>query len=243
MTETVSFGYQDIAPEEKTERVRGVFESVASSYDLMNDAMSAGAHRLWKDVFVRRVKPRAGETILDMAGGTGDIAFRLARSGADITVADINPAMLDVGMDRAMKRGIDGLVWTEANAETLQFPDRFFDAYTIAFGIRNVTHIDVALKEAYRVLKIGGRFLCLEFSECQVPILDRLYDFHSFEVIPRLGQIAAGSAEPYRYLVESIRRFPNQEKFAGMIREAGFERVSVRNLTGGIAAIHSGWKI
>ena len=176
MTDTVSFGYEDIAPDEKTQRVGGVFTSVASSYDLMNDAMSGGMHRLWKDRFVRRVQPREGETILDMAGGTGDIAFRLAKSGASVTVADINPAMLDVGIERAAKRGIDGLVWSEANAETLQFPDRFFDAYTIAFGIRNVTDIPKALREAHRVLKRGGRFFCLEFSTTQWPGFGQAYD-------------------------------------------------------------------
>jgi len=243
MTETVSFGYQDIAPEEKTERVRGVFESVASSYDLMNDAMSAGAHRLWKDVFVRRVKPRAGETILDMAGGTGDIAFRLARSGADITVADINPAMLDVGMDRAMKRGIDGLVWTEANAETLQFPDRFFDAYTIAFGIRNVTDIPAALREANRVLKRGGRFFCLEFSQTLWPGFADIYDAYSHRLVPQIGKWIAKDEDSYRYLIESIRRFPDMPTFEGMIRDAGFSQTRVEPMLGGLVAIHSGWKI
>ena len=163
-TGTVSFGYEDVAPEEKTARVGGVFSSVAKNYDLMNDAMSGGMHRLWKDRFVRRVQPQEGQQILDMAGGTGDIAFRLAAAGASVTVADINPQMLEVGMERAAKRGMDGLVWTEANAETLTFPDRFFDAYTIAFGIRNVTDIPKALREAHRVLRRGGRFYCLEFS-------------------------------------------------------------------------------
>jgi len=243
MSENVSFGYETVDADEKTRRVGAVFSNVAAKYDVMNDAMSVGLHRLWKDQFVRRVKPQPGEAILDMAGGTGDIAFRLAARGAEVTVADINQEMLDVGIERAMQRGVDGLVWSRQNAEQLAFPDRTFDAYTIAFGIRNVTHIDRALAEAYRVTRTGGRFLCLEFSACEVPLLDRLYDFHSFQVIPRLGQLAAGSAESYQYLVESIRKFPIQEKFAAMIRNAGFGRVSYRNLTGGIAAIHSGWRI
>ena len=187
MTDTVSFGYQDVAPAEKTARVRGVFSNVASRYDLMNDAMSGGMHRVWKDRFVRRVKPRPHEQILDMAGGTGDIAFRLAASGADVTVADINPEMLAVGIERAQQRGLDGLVWTEANAETLQFPDRFFDAYTIAFGIRNVTDIPAALREAHRVLKRGGRFFCLEFSTTLWPGFADLYDFYSHKLVPRLA--------------------------------------------------------
>ena len=185
--------------------------------------------------------------LLDVAGGTGDIAIRYAKgSGPNATavLADISPEMLQEGRTKVAAQGLSPRITiTQGNAEALPFPDRTFDAYTIAFGIRNVTHIDQALREAFRVLKIGGRFLCLEFSECQVPLLDRLYDFHSFEVIPRLGELTAGSAEPYRYLVESIRRFPKQEAFATMVREAGFERVSVRNLTGGVAAIHSGWKI
>jgi demethylmenaquinone methyltransferase/2-methoxy-6-polyprenyl-1,4-benzoquinol methylase len=243
MTDTVSFGYEDVSPEEKTRRVGGVFASVASKYDVMNDAMSGGLHRVWKDVFVRRVKPRAGEAILDMAGGTGDIAFRMAKSGAQITVADINQDMLDVGLDRAAGRGIDGLVWSRQNAETLAFPDRSFDAYTIAFGIRNVTHIDKALAEARRVLKHGGRFLCLEFSRVEAPGFDALYNSYSKNVLPRLGQLVAKDADAYRYLAESIRRFPPQAKFAKMIEKAGLSLVKVRNLTGGVAAMHSAWKI
>jgi demethylmenaquinone methyltransferase/2-methoxy-6-polyprenyl-1,4-benzoquinol methylase len=243
MTQTVSFGYEDIAPEEKTARVRGVFASVAGSYDLMNDAMSLGAHRLWKDAFVRRVKPREGETILDMAGGTGDIAFRMAPSGAAITVADINPAMLEVGMERAAKRGIDGLVWTEANAETLQFPDKFFDAYTIAFGIRNVTDIPKALREAHRVLKRGGRFFCLEFSTTLWPGFADIYDAYSHKLVPKLGQLLAKDEDSYRYLIESIRRFPDMPTFEAMIGEAGFVNTRVEPMLGGLVAIHSGWKI
>jgi len=251
MTDTVSFGYEDVAPEEKTRRVGEVFSSVASKYDLMNDAMSGGLHRLWKDKFVRRVKPRAGEHILDMAGGTGDIAFRMARSGASITVADINPEMLAVGIERAAERGIasgrepdaGSLVWCEANAEQLQWPDRFFDAYTIAFGIRNVTDIPRALREAHRVLKRGGRLFVLEFSTTQWPGFAEAYDAYSHHLVPRLGQLLAGDADSYRYLVESIRRFPPMPEFERMIREAGFTQTKVEPLLGGLVAIHSGWKI
>ena len=243
MSDTVSFGYEDIPATEKTARVGGVFTNVASRYDLMNDAMSGGMHRLWKDRFVRRVKPRAGEQILDMAGGTGDIAFRLATSGAAITVADINPAMLEVGMKRAQDRGIDGLVWTEANAEVLTFPDRFFDAYTIAFGIRNVTDIPAALREAHRVLRRGGRFFCLEFSTTTWPGFKEVYDAYSHKMVPKLGQLLAQDADSYRYLIESIRRFPDMPAFEGMIRDAGFVQTKVEPLLGGLVAIHSGWKI
>ena len=243
MNDTVSFGYEEVAPDEKTRRVGGVFSSVASRYDIMNDAMSGGMHRLWKDRFVRRVKPRAGEHILDMAGGTGDIAFRLAKSGAAVTVADINPQMLEVGMERAQKRGIDGLVWTEANAETLAFPERFFDAYTIAFGIRNVTDIPKALREAHRVLRRGGRFFCLEFSTTLWPGFAEIYDAYSHKMVPKLGQLLAQDADSYRYLIESIRRFPDMARFEAMISEAGFVQTRVEPMLGGLVAIHSGWKI
>jgi demethylmenaquinone methyltransferase/2-methoxy-6-polyprenyl-1,4-benzoquinol methylase len=239
----VSFGYEDIPAAEKTARVGGVFSNVAAKYDLMNDAMSGGMHRLWKDRFVRRVKPREGEQILDMAGGTGDIAFRMEPSGASITVADINPQMLEVGMQRAQQRGIDGLVWTEANAETLVFPDRFFDAYTIAFGIRNVTDIPKALREAHRVLRRGGRFYCLEFSTTQWPGFAEVYDAYSHKMVPKLGQLLAQDADSYRYLIESIRRFPEMPEFKAMIAEAGFVQTKVEPLLGGLVAIHSGWKI
>ena len=243
MPDTVSFGYQEVAPDEKTRRVGEVFSSVAARYDLMNDAMSGGLHRLWKDRFVRRVKPREGEHILDMAGGTGDIAFRMAPSGAAITVADINPEMLAVGVERAAERGIDGLVWTEANAETLQFPDRFFDAYTIAFGIRNVTDIPKALREAHRVLKRGGRFYCLEFSTTLWPGFAEVYDAYSHHLVPKLGKLLAGDEDSYRYLIESIRRFPDMATFERMIAEAGFVQTRAEPLLGGLVAIHSGWKI
>ena len=243
MSEQVSFGYEEVSPEEKTERVGAVFSSVAKKYDVMNDAMSLGMHRLWKDKFVRRVKPRAGEAILDMAGGTGDIAFRLARAGAEVTVADINQDMLDVGIERAIERGFDTLVWSRQNAEVLSFPDRFFDAYTIAFGIRNVTRIDAALAEAYRVLKHGGRFFCLEFSTTQWPGFKEAYDAYSHKLVPRIGETIAGDGDSYRYLIESIRRFPAMPEFEGLIRAAGFTRTRVEPILGGLVAIHSGWKI
>ena len=243
MSETVSFGYDEISPEEKTSRVGAVFSSVARKYDVMNDAMSGGMHRLWKDRFVRRVKPQPGEAILDMAGGTGDIAFRLAAAGAHVTVSDINQDMLDVGIERAMDRGIDGLVWSRQNAEQLSFPDRFFDAYTIAFGIRNVSHIDLALSEAHRVLRYGGRFFCLEFSSTEWPGFKEAYDLYSHHLVPKLGKAIAGDAESYRYLVESIRRFPPMREFEAMIRTAGFVQAKVEPLLGGLVAIHSGWKV
>ena len=239
----VSFGREQVEPAEKTQRVRGVFSSVASRYDLMNDLMSGGQHRLWKDGFVRRVRPRAGEKILDMAGGTGDVAFRLARRGAEVTVADINPDMLAVGTQRAKRRGLDGLVWSEQNAEELSFPERSFDAYTIAFGIRNVTHIDRALAEAHRVLKTGGRFFCLEFSQTRWPGFREAYARYSRSLVPRLGRVVAGDADSYRYLVESIERFPDMAAFAAMIGKAGFSQVKADPILGGLVAIHSGWKI
>ncbi|HZV18214.1 MAG TPA: class I SAM-dependent methyltransferase [Sphingobium sp.] len=242
MSETVSFGYREVAPEEKTKLVGGVFSNVARNYDIMNDAMSGGMHRLWKDQFVRRVKPRAGEAILDMAGGTGDIAFRMAAHGAQITVSDINEDMLAVGMQRAAKRGITGLVWQPQNAETLSFADRHFDAYTIAFGIRNVTDIPAALREAHRVLRFGGRFFCLEFSTNVWPGFSDVYDAYSHKLVPKLGKMIAGDEESYRYLIESIRRFPDMPSFAGMIEAAGFTQVKVEPIMGGLVAIHSGWK-
>jgi demethylmenaquinone methyltransferase / 2-methoxy-6-polyprenyl-1,4-benzoquinol methylase len=243
MSETVSFGYKDVASSEKTAKVGAVFSSVASSYDVMNDAMSVGMHRLWKDRFVRRVKPREGEHILDMAGGTGDIAFRMQAKGALITVSDINPDMLDVGMERAQKREIGGLSWSEQNAEILSFDDRSFDAYTIAFGIRNVTHIDKALSEAHRVLKRGGRFYCLEFSTTLWPGFAEVYDLYSHKLVPKIGKLVAGDEDSYRYLIESIRRFPDMARFEGMITGAGFVHTKVEPLLGGLVAIHSGWKI
>lgn len=241
-SDTVSFGYEQVSPEEKTRRVGGVFSNVARKYDIMNDAMSGGMHRLWKDRFVRLLKPRAGEHILDMAGGTGDIAFRIAKTGATVTVSDINADMLGVGMERAEKRGITGLTWSEQNAETLSFDDAAFDGYTIAFGIRNVTHIDRALAEAFRVLKPGGRFFCLEFSTTEWPGFKDAYDAYSHHLVPRLGQAIAGDADSYRYLIESIRKFPDMPSFKAMIEAAGFRHTRVEPIMGGLVAIHSGWK-
>ena len=243
MSETVSFGYRDVDASEKAGMVRHVFSNVASKYDLMNDAMSGGLHRLWKDQFVRRLKPQTGEAILDMAGGTGDIAFRLHDRGAVVTVADINPEMLAVGMERAKKKGLTGLAWSEQNAEMLTFGDRNFDAYTIAFGIRNVTHIQQALEEAHRALKFGGRFFCLEFSTTLWPGFADVYDAYSHHLVPRLGKLLAKDEESYRYLIESIRRFPDMATFEGMIRKAGFVNTKVEPILGGLVAIHSGWKI
>jgi demethylmenaquinone methyltransferase / 2-methoxy-6-polyprenyl-1,4-benzoquinol methylase len=239
----VSFGFEDVPPEEKTRRVGRVFANVASRYDLMNDLMSGGMHRLWKTQFVRRVRARKGETILDMAGGTGDIAFFLAASGAQVTVADISPEMLEVGQKRAERQGVKGLVWAVENAESLTFPDQTFDAFTIAFGIRNVTRVQKALEEAHRVLRIGGRFYCLEFSTTTWPGFAGLYDRYSMHVVPKIGKAVARDEESYRYLVESIRRFPNMQAFAEMIRKAGFAQVKAEPILGGLVAIHSGWKV
>jgi demethylmenaquinone methyltransferase / 2-methoxy-6-polyprenyl-1,4-benzoquinol methylase len=241
--DSVSFGYEAVRPEEKTRRVGAVFASVAPRYDLMNDLMSAGMHRLWKDDFVRAVRPRPGERILDMAGGTGDIGFRLAAAGASVTVADINPAMLEVGQARAVKKSVPDLQWREANAEALDFATRSFDAYTIAFGIRNVTDIPAALAEAHRVLVFGGRFFCLEFSTTEWPGFGTAYDLYSERLVPRIGKAVAGDADSYRYLVESIRRFPRMPEFAALIAAAGFGNVKVRPILGGAVAIHSGWKL
>ena len=239
----VNFGDELVTPEEKTRRVGGVFTSVARNYDLMNDLMSGGMHRLWKDRFVVKVKPRPGEHILDMAGGTGDVAFRMAAKGATVTVSDINPDMLEVGMERAKKRGLDGLIWQVENAEKLSFADASFDAYTIAFGIRNVTDIPAALREAHRVLKRGGRLYVLEFSTSEWPGFGDLYDRYSQHLIPKIGKAVAKDEESYRYLVESIRRFPKMEPFRQMIEEAGFKSTSVEPILGGLVAIHGGWKI
>jgi len=243
MSEKVNFGDQLVTPEEKTRRVGEVFSSVARRYDIMNDLMSAGMHRLWKDRFVARVKPRPGEDILDMAGGTGDVAFRMARRGAHVTVADINADMLEVGRERAAKRGLTGLTWKVENAEALSFANSSFDAYSIAFGIRNVTDIPAALREAHRVLKRGGRFYCLEFSTSEWPGFAQIYEAWASNVIPRIGKVVADDEASYRYLVESIRRFPKPEAFRRMIEEAGFVRTAAEPILGGLVAIHSGWKI
>jgi len=243
MMDKVNFGDELVTPDEKTRRVGGVFTSVARNYDVMNDLMSGGMHRLWKDRFVAKVKPRRNEQILDMAGGTGDVAFRMAARGARVTVGDINPDMLEVGIERARKRGIDGLVWQVENADRLSFVDASFDAYTIAFGIRNVTDIPAALREANRVLKRGGRFYCLEFSTSEWPGFGQVYDRYSEHVIPRIGKAVAGDENSYRYLVESIRRFPRMDAFRTMIGEAGFASTTVIPMLGGLVAIHNGWKI
>lgn len=248
-TKTASFGYRDVPEEEKEALVRQVFSSVAQRYDVMNDLMSAGVHRLWKDAMVEWLNPQPGQAFLDVAGGTGDIAFRIAdlaraRGGeAEITVCDINAEMLGEGVRRAEAKGETALRWVCGDAERLPVPDACMDAYTIAFGIRNVTHIEAALTEARRVLKPGGRFLCLEFSHVDMPGLDALYDRYSFAVLPRLGEWVAQDGESYRYLAESIRRFPPQKTFAAMIEKAGLSQVKIRNMTGGIAAMHSAWRI
>lgn len=246
-SDTVSFGYENVTPEEKTRRVGDLFSSVAGKYDVMNDAMSLFMHRGWKDRFVKRVKPQPGENILDMAGGTGDIAFRMADRGANITVADINQEMLDVGAERAMERRASeetgSLVFSHQNAEGVSFASHSFDAYTIVFGIRNVTFKDKALAEAYRVLRPGGRFYCMEFSTTEWSGFREIYDLYSEQIMPRMGQVIAGDAESYRYLVESIRRFPRPPEFQAMVREAGFVNTKAEIILGGAVAIHSGWKI
>jgi demethylmenaquinone methyltransferase / 2-methoxy-6-polyprenyl-1,4-benzoquinol methylase len=243
MQDKVNFGEELVTPEEKTRKVGQVFSSVARRYDLMNDLMSGGMHRLWKDRFVNRVKPRAGERILDMAGGTGDIAFRMASRGAEVTVADINPDMLAVGRERAEARRIDGLQWSEQNAERLTFAANAFDAYTIAFGIRNVTDIPAALSEAHRVLKRGGRLFVLEFSTSEWPGFGFVYERYAEHVIPRIGKAVADDEASYRYLVESIRRFPRPEAFARMIANAGFAQARAEPMLGGLVCIWSGWKL
>ncbi len=257
-SENTHFGFREVPLADKQALVDDVFHSVASRYDLMNDLMSGGLHRAWKDALVTPVNPppkgRPGRldekptrpfALLDVAGGTGDIAFRVIEAGGAgtrATVTDINPDMLEVGRARADERGLE-IAFVEGNAEALPFPDASYDAVTIAFGIRNVPRIEAALTEAYRVLRVGGRFLCLEFSTVDVPGLDALYDFYSFNVIPALGRAVTQDAEAYRYLVESIRRFPRPDAFADMMRAAGFRRVSFQRMTGGIVALHSGWRL
>lgn len=241
------FGQRRVRPEEKDRLVRGVFDSVADSYDLMNDLMSGGVHRLWKDRFVRTIRPRPGLRYLDVAGGTGDIAFRIrkvAGSGADITVCDINPEMLRVGKARAADKGwLSGFEWIEGNAETLPFDDNSFDVYTIAFGLRNVTHIDKALAEAARVLKPGGRFYCLEFSHVTEPMMKRLYDLWSFRAIPAIGQTVAKDRESYQYLVESIRKFPSAPALARRMAAAGLKQARFEVMSFGVVALHRAVKI
>src|SRR6202166_15121 len=248
--ETTHFGFKEVPLGDKQTLVDDVFRSVASRYDLMNDLMSAGLHRVWKNLMINALNPPRGDApfaLLDVAGGTGDIAFRAAKaagSGFRATVCDINFDMLQVGRERAAARHLDDRVsFVEGNAEKLAFPNSAFDAYTIAFGIRNVPRIDLALSEAFRVLRPGSRFLCLEFSAVDVPGLDRIYDLFSFKVIPSLGKAVTGDAESYQYLVESIRKFPKPSAFAEMIRAAGFSRVTWQSFSGGIVALHSGWRL
>jgi demethylmenaquinone methyltransferase/2-methoxy-6-polyprenyl-1,4-benzoquinol methylase len=245
MENLTDFGFRRMAPGEKTHAVREVFDSVAENYDLMNDVMSGGLHRLWKKAFVTWLRPRPDMRLLDLAGGTGDIAFRyLAAGGGDVVVCDINAEMLAVGRQRAVRRKLsDGLVWACGSGEDLPLPSGSVDAVSCAFGIRNFTDIAAALVEIRRVLKPGGRFLCLEFSRLALPGLEGLYDAYSFKLVPRMGRLIAGDEDSYRYLVESIRKFPDQESFTGMLTDAGFGNVTHRNLTGGVAAMHSAWRI
>ena len=242
---TTHFGFKTVDEAQKASMVRAVFDSVAPRYDLMNDLMSGGVHRLWKKAMIDWLHPRPGMTLLDVGGGTGDIAFRFsAAGGGPVTVCDINYDMLSVGRNRAVDGGIDAPIrWVCGDAERLPVPDSSVDAYTIAFCLRNVTRIDNALREARRVLKPGGRFLCLEFSKVVWPGLREAYDHYSFHLLPVLGQIVAGDRESYQYLVESIRQFPTQDALATRMRAAGLENVSYRNLSGGIAALHSGWRL
>ena len=246
------FGEKHVSPKEKTEGVIGVFDSVADQYDLMNDFMSMGVHRLWKDQFIRMIRPRASIAdrpvdYLDVAGGTGDIAFRIRKkigAGANITLCDLNDNMLSVGRNRAIDKGwINDFSWVTGNAENLPLPDNSIDIYTIAFGLRNVTHIDTALQEAYRVLRPGGRFFCLEFSHVAPKPLAKAYDIYSYNVIPKLGKRIANDMESYQYLVESIRKFPSQRKLLKRITDAGFKRAQYTNLSLGVTAIHQGTKI
>ncbi len=244
---TTHFGFREVREGEKAGLVHGVFSNVASRYDLMNDVMSLRIHRLWKDALIDWMAPRPGMALLDVAGGTGDISFRFLdrlKGEGHATVCDMTESMLIEGRRRAEEKGLSGKVdWVCGDAMKLPFEDRSFDAYTIAFGIRNVTRIEEALSEAYRVLRPGGRFLCLEFSQMPNDGLQKLYDLYSFNVIPAMGELIAKDRDSYQYLVESIRKFPDQETFAGMIRAAGFSRVKYRNLSQGVAAIHSGWRL
>ena len=244
--ESAWFGTQAVKPEEKASLVRGVFDSVADNYDIMNDVMSGGIHRLWKDRLIRMIRPRPGLKYLDVAGGTGDIAFRIRNKGgptSEITVCDINTEMLRVGRDRALNKGwVDDFDWVTGDAEKLPVPDNSVDVYTIAFGLRNVTRIDNALADAYRVLKPGGRFFCLEFSHVEDPLLGPLYDRYSEMLIPRMGQLIAKDRDSYQYLIESIRKFPPQRELVRRMAHAGFSQVKFTNLSFGIAAIHQGFK-
>ncbi|GEO80884.1 bifunctional demethylmenaquinone methyltransferase/2-methoxy-6-polyprenyl-1,4-benzoquinol methylase UbiE [Pararhodospirillum oryzae] len=252
--ETTHFGFQTVKTAEKAGMVREVFDSVAPRYDLMNDLMSGGVHRLWKDAFVDWLDPRPGRDYLDVAGGTADIAFRILNRAnrhmsvgtrpANVTVSDINYEMLSVGRNRALDRGlVEGLSWVVGDAEHLPLPDRSMDVYTIAFGLRNVTNIDNAIADAYRVLRPGGKMMILEFSRVVIPLFDQLYDTYSFKVLPLMGRYIAHDEEAYRYLAESIRRFPPQDELAQRMAAKGFRQVRYRNLSGGIAAMHTGWRL
>lgn len=244
---TTHFGFSTVPEGQKEHLVRGVFDSVARNYDVMNDLMSGGLHRIWKRAMVAKLDPKPGWHTLDVAGGTGDIAFRILNATdhkAHVTVCDINAEMIAVGRDRALDSGMaQGLDWTVGNAENLPFEDNTFDAWTCAFGVRNMTHIDRALSEAFRVLKPGGRFLCLEFSQVTSPVLSRVYDTYSFQILPRMGQVVARDRDSYQYLAESIRKFPKAPKYAEMIEAAGFKLVRFQRMTGGIVALHSGFKV
>ena len=243
--QTIDFGFQTIARDQKEAKVKEVFDSVAKNYDIMNDVMSLGVHRLWKDALMDWLAPQAGQSLLDLAGGTGDVALRfLKRGGSSVKIVDINEEMLQAGRARAVMRPFaDQLDWIVGNAEQLPLPDNSLDRATIAFGLRNVTNRDVALAEIHRVLKPGGRFCCLEFSTVENPLLSKIYDRWSFSLLPEMGQLIAKDRASYQYLVESIRKFPDQYQLSDMMVEAGFHQVRYRNLSGGIAAIHSGWKL
>lgn len=240
------FGFKEVELAQKAPLVKGVFDNVASKYDIMNDVMSFGVHRLWKDKFISMLNPQKNKKLLDVAGGTGDIAFRFlkASEGGQVTVADINHNMLQEGYKNAVNKNIlHNIEWLCADAQNMPIPDNSYDYYTIAFGIRNVTDINKALSEAYRVLKPGGKFLCLEFSKVENPMLEKIYDFYSFNIIPKMGKFIASDSESYQYLVESIRKFPKQDEFLQMIENAGFVKAKYINLSGGAVAIHSGWKV
>ncbi len=244
-TGTTHFGFATVSTYDKAEMVKSVFDNVASQYDLMNDLMSLGIHRLWKSIFVDRLEPRSETKLIDVGGGTGDIAIKFLKSGGgEVTVCDINFEMVNLGRDRAINKGLLSKInWVNGDAENLPMPEHTFDAYTSAFCLRNVTNIESALSEAHRILKPGGHFLCLEFSHVVLPIIRKMYDTYSFNVLPWLGKMVVNDEKSYRYLVESIRRFPDQGKFTNMITDAGFKLVHHQNLSGGIASIHSAWRI
>jgi len=243
--EPTYFGFETVSADDKAKMVKGVFDNVASQYDIMNDLMSLGIHRVWKSIFVDYLDPQPKTKLIDVGGGTGDIAFKFLKSGGEeVTVCDINYEMVNTGRDRAINKGIlTGIDWINGDAENLPISKNAFDAYTTAFCIRNVTNIENVLSEAHRVLKPGGHFLCLEFSPVVLPILKKIYDTYSFNVLPWLGRVIVDDERSYRYLAESIRRFPDQGKFATLIAKAGFKHVNYKSLSGGIVTIHSAWRI